>query len=99
MILYNVTVNVEPDVHQEWLQWMREEHIPRVMAAGKFVDHKLCRILNRDEEGPTYSVQYFAASMEAYEAYRDQYAPALQAEAMDKFRNKFVAFRTLLEVL
>ncbi|MEO8448027.1 MAG: DUF4286 family protein, partial [bacterium] len=28
MILYNVTVNVDDSVHDEWLEWMKTIHIP-----------------------------------------------------------------------
>lgn len=99
MILYNVTVNVEADVHDEWLKWMREVHVPQVLATNKFVDNKICRILNRPEEGHTYSFQYFCRTMADYEAYRDTDAPALQADVAARYANKFVAFRTLMEIL
>lgn len=41
MILYNVTVKIDLDVHDLWLRWMKEEHIPRVMETGCFVESKL----------------------------------------------------------
>ena len=28
MILYNITVSIDYNVHQEWLIWMKEVHIP-----------------------------------------------------------------------
>ncbi len=34
-----------------------------------------------------------------YEKYRDEYAPALQQEAIKRFKDKFVAFRTLLQIV
>jgi hypothetical protein len=27
MILYNVTVNIDHDIHEEWLNWMRSNHV------------------------------------------------------------------------
>jgi len=30
MILYNVTVSIDPEIAEEWLTWMREVHIPDV---------------------------------------------------------------------
>jgi hypothetical protein len=35
--------------------------------------------------------------MEHYERYRAEFAPALQAEHTARYRDQFVAFRTLLE--
>ena len=34
MIIYNVTMNVESDIHDEWLNWMRNTHIPKYFATG-----------------------------------------------------------------
>lgn len=99
MIIYNVTVNIEIDVHEEWLQWMKEKHIPDVMSTGFFIENKICKVLVEEEQGVTYSVQYTAKSMNDLQEYQRVHAPRLQKEHSDKFPNKFVAFRTLLEVL
>ena len=100
MILYNVTINIESDVHDAWLKWMKETHLPMVMATGKFVSYSMYKILSRqeDETGETYSIQYLAEDMDSYEEYRQKYAPALQDETMRCFTGKFVAFRTVLEL-
>uniref|UniRef100_UPI003513FEA4 DUF4286 family protein n=1 Tax=Xanthomarina gelatinilytica TaxID=1137281 RepID=UPI003513FEA4 len=58
MIIYNVTINIEENIHDEWLNWIKE-HIPQVLATGKFTDAKLTRVLvEQDIEGFTYSIQY-----------------------------------------
>ena len=63
MILYNVTVNVEDSIHDEWLEWMTKKHIPDVLATGLFTDNKIFRILSEDVENEnTYSIQYFCRS-------------------------------------
>lgn len=99
MILYNVTVKVEKSVHEEWLAWMQQVHIPDVMATGKFEEYKLCRILHEEADGVTYAIQYFAPDMAAFQRYRAEDAKRLQAEHTERFRDKYVAFRTLMEVL
>ena len=99
MIIYNVTVNIDDSVHDEWLKWMKEVHIPEVLATGYFLENKICRILVQEESGVSYSIQYTSASMKDYEEYRDKQAPRLQKAHIDKYRDKFTAFRTLLEVL
>jgi hypothetical protein len=101
MILYNVTVNVEENTQPEWLQWMKKEHIPEVMATGKFVDWKIYKILNRqaDETGITYSIQYFAKNIEDYNDYQRDFAPALQLQTLQRYGEKIMAFRTLLETV
>ena len=99
MIIYNVTINVENDVREEWLNWMKTVHIPDVMNTGYFLENKICKVLVDEEQGTTYSIQYTAAKMEDYNKYREVHAPRLQKEVNDRYPGKFVAFRTLLEVV
>ncbi len=99
MVLYNVTVNVEESIEQEWLQWMRTEHILDVLNTGMFKGAKIFRLLHVEQsEGTiTYAVQYYADSIEHYETYQKKYAPALKAESEQKFGGHAVSFRTLME--
>lgn len=100
MIIYNVTVKVDPGIQTEWLEWMKSEHIPRVMNSGMFLEYKISRILEQDEtDGVTYAIQYLCNSMDQFETYRQEFAPALQQEHLDKYKDKFVAFRTVMEVI
>ena len=98
MILYNVTVNIDQDVEEEWLDWMKTVHIPNVMSTGLFFDQKIYRLLN-EEEGSTYSLQYFCKSLEDLNHYFDTYAPDLVKEHLEKYKDKHVAFRTVLEAV
>jgi hypothetical protein len=100
MIIYNVTVNINHEVHDEWLQWMKEVHIPDVMKTGMFTDSRMLKLLGDEESGgTTYAIQYTCATMDDYERYKKEFAPALQKEVADKYKDKFVAFRTLLETV
>ncbi len=97
-IIYNVTVNIDHDVHDEWLEWMKSIHIPEVMKTGMFRHSKISRILAEEEGGISYSVMYQCDSMEIFTRYEAEFAPTLRDEHSKKFQGKFVAFRTLLEV-
>ena len=99
MILYNVTVKIDKDSHDEWLRWMKEVHIPDVLATGCFTENKLCRVMIDEPDGFTYSIQYFSKDMETIEKYHKQYAAKLQKEHHDRYDGKFVAFRTLMEIV
>jgi hypothetical protein len=99
MIIYNVTINIDSDIHVEWLNWMKAVHIPEVMATNCFTESRICKIIGDEETGINYAIQYTAQSMDQYEKYKAKYAPELQKKVTDKYPGKFVAFRTLLEVL
>ena len=99
MIIYNVTINIDEEVHLIWLEWMKNVHIPEVMATGMFESSKMLRLLStqEDETGVTFAVQYYCESLEKYHQYQNDFAPVLQAETQKHFGGKFAAFRTLLE--
>ncbi len=99
MILYNVTINIDDEVHDEWLSWMKEVHIPDVMNTGHFVENKICKILAESEGGVSYSIQYLCNSMDDLDAYQAKHAPRLQQEHTNRYSGRFAAFRTLLEVV
>lgn len=99
MIIYNVTIKVDWSVSANWLLWMKEEHLPEVMASGCFEKHQLVRLLQVDEtDGPTYAAQYYAVSIEKYDDYINTFAPGLRQKSIEKWGEKFIAFRSLMEV-
>ncbi|MBE2247596.1 MAG: DUF4286 family protein [Candidatus Competibacteraceae bacterium] len=99
MIVYNVTIQVDADIHQDWLLWMQQKHIPDVMATGCFVESRISRMITDDESGITYSIQYTAPTMQSLHQYEDIYAADLQQEHHQRYEGKYVVFRTMMEVI
>lgn len=100
MILYNVTVKILKPLESEWLQWMREEHIPQVMNTGLFEDNKICKLFQDEEDdGVTYAFQYFCKDMDTFLQYQTNHAKTLQEDHSKRYKDKYVAFRTLMEVI
>ncbi len=99
MILYNVTINVEQSVEEEWLRWMRTEHMLDVLNTKMFVTARVFQLLEveQSEGTTTYAVQYFANNRADYERYQQEFAPRLQQEAQQRYGGKTVSFRTLME--
>ena len=99
MIIYNVTVCIDEAIHEEWLQWMKEDHIPKVMATNKFLEYKICKLLYAEQSDPTFAIQYTCESEDVLNDYQKNFAPQLQKEHTEKYEGRFAAFRTLLEVV
>jgi len=99
MIIYNVTVNIEDSAHDDWLIWIKQ-HIPKVLATGKFDGATFSKVLVEEEMGgQTYSIQYRSYSREALDKYYQEDADTLRQEGLKKFADKMLAFRTELEVV
>ncbi|UJH68681.1 DUF4286 family protein [Allomuricauda sp. SCSIO 65647] len=100
MYIYNVTINIDDSVHDQWLDWMRDEHIPDMLATGKFTAAKMCRVMVDEEMGgTTYSIQYTSKDKDTLSSYYKEDADRLRNEGVTRFANKFVAFRTELELI
>jgi len=99
MYIYNVTINIENDIHQKWLDWMKNSHIPAMLATQKFSKALMTKVMVEEQMGGiTYSVQYTTDSKQTLQRYYTQDAPTLRAQSK-QFEGKFVAFRTELEVI
>lgn len=100
MLIYNVTVQVERSIADAWLSWLRQEHIPELMQTGCFVKYQVTRVINDEEtETVTYAIQYYVESEKELNAYLNEYASMLRQRGFDRWGNRFIAFRTVMEVI
>jgi len=100
MIIYNVTIKVEASIAEAWLQWLLNEHIPDVMDTKCFTDYKVVRLIEVDDsEGPTYAIQYNAAAKADYNRYIELHAPEMRRRSFEKWGNRFIAFRSVMQVV
>ena len=78
-VTYEITATVAPALAEAYERYMRERHIPDLLATGCFVG----AIFSRAEEG-RYRIRYEAPTREALSRYLAEHAPALRAhfEAM-----------------
>ncbi|PHR72485.1 MAG: hypothetical protein COA67_04370 [Lutibacter sp.] len=98
MYIYNVTINIDESIHDEWLKWIHN-HIPDVLATGRFVSAKLTQVLVEEEMGGiTYSVQYRAKTRKDLDDYYKLDAEKMRNDSKH-FNGKFVAFRTELKII
>jgi len=52
-----------------------------------------------EEDGITYSAQYFCNNRENYDNYIKNHAEMMRNKGIRKFGDKFIAFRSLMEVV
>lgn len=100
MLIYNVTTKIDPSIHENWVNWMKNTHIPAVMRTGCFSHYHFVKILDIDDtDGPTYAVQYFIENKTLYDKYMDTHAAALRQDATMLWGQLMIGFRSLMEVV
>lgn len=100
MVIYNVTIKVDNEVADAWVEWMKSEHMSDLLGTGLFTDCRLCRLLDQDDtDGRTYAAQYYCNSINEYNTYIAEYAETMREQGNRRFGGKFVAFRTVMEII
>lgn len=97
MILYNITYNIDKKIENEWLEWMKISHLPKILNTGRFSSVKLYRLLNVPDEGVTYSVQFYSENLSLLQEYLEKLAPIHAAEHNNRYKDMHVAFQTVLQ--
>jgi hypothetical protein len=98
-LVFNITIAVSEDIRDEWLEWMREVQIPKVLEAGLFTSARLMRVHAFERDALTYCVQYLSESRENYEQYQREFAPAIDERHQKRFGDSATTFSTVLEIL
>jgi hypothetical protein len=100
MIMYNVTIKVDHSIAGPWLDWLKDEHIPEMIKTGCFTDATILQLMEVDEsDGMTYAVQYHANSKALYNRYIKEYAADMRNKSTEKWGDKFVAFRSVMQIV
>lgn len=100
MIIYNVTTKVDHSIADNWLNWLKKEHIPDIINTGCFTKATILHLLETDDtEGVTYAVQYHAENKILYDQYIEKFANQMRKKAIEKWGTKFIAFRSLMQVV
>ena len=100
MIIYNVTIKVEHSIADQWLVWLKEEHINEVINTGCFTHATILRLIEADDtEGVTFAVQYYAESKALYNRYIEHFSDEMRKKGIEKWGNQFIAYRTVMQVV
>jgi hypothetical protein len=100
VVLYRVTIDVDVDVAEEWLAWMREVHVPDVLREPGF-SHA---VIAREEKGEggadaRFVIDYAVEGETALKRYFAEAAARLRAEHEARYGGRARASRQVLEVL
>ena len=99
MIIFNDTVIIEEAIQQKWLKWIKEVHIPAVMATGHFKSYQVLNVIDSPNEGVTYCIQYRADSIADFNQFYSKHLHRLQEAHNLEFENQFVIFNTLMQTV
>lgn len=100
MLIYNTTYQVENDDARNFVIWLHEVYMPQVEENGLLKDPRLTRILShKEEESECFSLQWEVEDTRTLHQWHTAQGAALNAEMLQVFKEKVLAFSTLMEVI
>lgn len=94
MLIYEVSGTVDPGLVPEYERYMREQHIPDVLATGSFIG---ATIVKAGEN--RYRILYEVADDATLMRYLDEHAPALRSDFARHFPTGVELSRDVWHVL
>lgn len=98
MVICNTTISIDNLVVEEWASWMQATYIPLLKNTGSFIDVRLFKVLNdQDQGGLSFALMMMSRDMQTYTDFEAKHARKLDQLHNIKYGSKFVSFRTMLE--
>ena len=83
---YEVTMEVDSSIAEEWVEYMRSEHIPEVMQKHVFSSCQFLRIIEPAKEGlDCFRITYEAENLSAIQEYRAELSPDLRTKHDERY--------------
>ena len=100
MVIYNVTCKVEWTIHARWLVWVKNSHIPEMLATGIFYHAQLVKLIDADEtDGATYALQFYTHTLDGYRRFMTGSATGIAASQYSLWQDSIVTFATVMELV
>ncbi len=100
MVIYNVTTHVEPSVLEDWLMWMRQNHLPELLATDIFKEIKIFKVVNeQDQGGVSYAIQHIFDSEEKLKHFVKELGPVARKKSEERYGNRILYFETELHLI
>ncbi len=100
MYLLSITINIEDQLRDEWMAWVTAK-VKSILSDKALVqDFRVLKIVKEEPgQGSTYSFQYHLQDLAGVDLFEERYDREVAAEMYRFYNEKFVEFRTKLEVV
>lgn len=96
MYVYNLTLVIDANLNNQWLNWLESVYLPKVYATRNINSVRIFKILSVDTE-ITYAIHHETESPRNLLDFTTKDIPELQALSFDTFADKVLMFGTQLK--
>ena len=97
MIRYEVNLEIDENIYNEFYLWLKEEHIAEVLQFKGFLNANIYEENNATQKR-NLVVVYDLDDMENLSNYFTEHAPVMRSKGISKFGTQFKASRRILEL-
>ena len=97
--VYNISFQIDPNMQEQWVLWMKSKFIPMIIATDCFVDHKFYELAITQDQAPTYTLQLFAQTPEKLTQYQDTHSTVLLDEMQASWGEQCFHFVTTMQIV
>ena len=97
MIICNTTYHVECSISGEFIDWMKQEYLPRATESGLVSHPRLMRLMGHNEGGACFALQLEAASLKYLQQWNQEVGKSLHQAIIERFGDKVAGFTTFME--
>ena len=96
-IIFNTTFIIEESIENEWITFMRENHINQMSDDRQLCNDIIFTKVSIDQpEGKTYSVQIIFDNEQQQNLFMENRLPAFENKLIEKFKNHYLCFSSVL---
>jgi hypothetical protein len=98
MLIYQVTLEVDPSIENEFVEWMLP-HIKEVVEIGNFDSAEWFALENPINTVKSWTILYRTANEQVLEKYLANHSPKLREEGVNLFGEKLKTSRQILKTM
>ena len=99
-LVYNLTFKLGSDISEDWLNKLKHQYLPKCYDVFTPLHTQINEIMIQPEDNDlTFAVQFTFPSMEIFMGDGKQMLKALVLTMDEDFKNRYVYFGTLMQVL
>ena len=99
MILFNITVLSDLDIHEDLKTWILTDFFSNNSNEGFFKSQVLLKVVDSPNEGVTYAMQFMATDQSAVDKFKLEGLPFLHNKVQEEYANKVFFFESTMEYL
>ncbi|GIJ97043.1 hypothetical protein CAPN001_16120 [Capnocytophaga stomatis] len=96
MYIYNLTAVIGRNIHNQWLDWIKQIYIHKVYETNKIKSVRIFKIMNMEND-ITYAIHHETESPQDLLHFIKNEIPTLKQLSMENFGDKVLMFGTELK--